>query len=282
MIAVLAGLGAAASWAVATLCSSRSSRMASPVSVLAAVMVVGLVITLPFGLASGLPGHLNGMAWGWLLLAGAGNVAGLLLEYAALSIGKVGVVAPIASTEGAIAAVISVVAGEHLAAGTAVLLGVIAVGVSLAAMAPDVQDVRVRRLRRSALLAGASSMMFGASIYATGRVSQLLPVIWAVLPARVIGVGFVAVPLALAGRLRLPHEAAPLVGVAGVMEVAGFLSYAVAARHGIAVAAVLGAQFAALSAVAAFFLFRERLARLQLAGVATTLIGVAVLTGLRA
>ena len=48
---------------------------------------------------------------------------GLLLMYRALRIGKVGVVAPIASTEGAIAAVFSVALGEQLTVGVAVCLG---------------------------------------------------------------------------------------------------------------------------------------------------------------
>ena len=54
------------------------------------------------------------------------------------------------------------------------------------------------------------------------------------------------------------------------------------ARHGIAVAAVLSSQFAALSGIAAYFLFRERLSRIQLAGVLTVIAGVAVLSALRA
>jgi multidrug transporter EmrE-like cation transporter len=45
---------------------------------------------------------------------------------------------------------------------------------------------------------------------------------------------------------------------------------------------VLGSQFAAIATVAAFFLFRERLARVQLAGVAVIAVGVAVLTALQA
>ena len=42
MVAILGGLGAAMSWAIATLASSRSSRMIGPMSVLGWVMAVGL------------------------------------------------------------------------------------------------------------------------------------------------------------------------------------------------------------------------------------------------
>jgi len=68
----------------------------------------------------------------------------------------------------------------------------------------------------------------------------------------------------------------------GLCEVFGFASYAVGARHGIAVAAVLASQFAALAAVAAYFLFHERLTRVQLTGIVAIAVGVAVLTAIQA
>src|SRR5438093_4930979 len=46
MVAILGGLGAALSWAIATLASSRSSRMISPISVLGWVMAVGLATAI--------------------------------------------------------------------------------------------------------------------------------------------------------------------------------------------------------------------------------------------
>jgi drug/metabolite transporter (DMT)-like permease len=130
----------------------------------------------------------------------------------------------------------------------------------------------------AALYAVGAALSFGISIYATGRVSQELPILWAVLPARAVGVAAVAVPLGLTSRLHMARRAIPLVAVAGVAEVLGFASFAIGARHGIAVTAVLGAQFAALSALAARVLFHERLTRFQLAGVAVIVAGVAILT----
>ena len=105
---------------------------------------------------------------------------------------------------------------------------------------------------------------------------------WVLLPPRLLGVVALTLPLALAGRLRLTRRAAPLVVTSGVAEVAGFTSYALGARHGIAVAAVLASQFAAFTAVGAYLLFRERLSRLQLAGVVLVIVGVAALSAVRA
>jgi len=70
--------------------------------------------------------------------------------------------------------------------------------------------------------------------------------------------------------------------VAGVLEIFGGAIYVVAASHRVAVAAVLSSQFAAIAAVAAFFLFRERLQRVQVAGVATIAVGITLLAALQA
>ena len=281
MLAILGGLGAAVAWATTTLCSARSSRLIGPPAVLSWVMAVGLVVTAPAAIARGIPAQLHvGGTVGWLVLAGVGNVAGLLLTYAGLRIGKVGIVAPIASTEGAIAAVLSVAAGEHLAASVAALLGVVAAGIVLTAvtrMGPEVE----RESRRPALLALAAALAFGSSLYATGRAGAELPVFWAVLPPRVVGVVAVTLPLAAASRLRLTRRALPLVLIGGLAEVAGFVSFTLGSRHGLAVSAVLASQFAAIAVIVAFLLFRERLLRVQVAGVALIVAGVAALTALQ-
>jgi len=280
MLAILGGLGAATMWTVTTICSSRSSRLIGAGPTLAWVMLLGLAITLPLVVASGVPANLDGPAVGRLVVAGGGNVFGLLLAYRAVRLGKVGVVSSIASTEGAIAALIAVAAGERISPGAGVTLAAIVAGVCLAALAGDGDETTEAREAVAALLAVGAALSFGVSIYATGRVGQELPIPWAVLPARAVGVAAVAVPLALTARLHITRRAIPLVAAAGVAEVFGFASFAIGARHGIAVTAVLGAQFAALSALAARVLFHERLTRLQLAGVVAIVVGVSILTAL--
>ena len=115
MVAILGGLGAAMSWAIATLASSRSSRMIGPLSVLGWVMAIGLAVAIvPALLAKPVPLGTGEIAM--LVATGLSHNVGLLLAYGALSIGRVSVVAPITSTEGAIAAVFAVLLGEQLAA----------------------------------------------------------------------------------------------------------------------------------------------------------------------
>lgn len=282
MIAILGGLGAAVAWAISTLCSSRSSRIIDPVSVVAWVMLVGLVITLPVVALDGVPSRLDGSAGAWLAFSGVGNVGGLALTYRALRIGQVALVAPIISTEGAIAAVIALLAGESLAPGIGVTLVMIAVGVCLSAVpAEDRPEADRARHPAAVMFAVAAALTFGASLYATARAGASLPAPWVVLSARLIGTVALAIPMALAGRLRLTRRALPLVVASGICEVLGFYSYTFGSRHGIAVAAVLSSQFAAIAGVAAYFLFGERLSRVQLLGVCTVILGVALLSALR-
>jgi drug/metabolite transporter (DMT)-like permease len=70
--------------------------------------------------------------------------------------------------------------------------------------------------------------------------------------------------------------------VTGLAEVGGFAAYAVGARHGIAIAAVLASQFAAVSALGALVFYRERLTRAQVLGIVVIACAVAALSALRA
>jgi len=287
LIAVLGGLGAAAAWAVSTLCSSRSSRMIEPMSVVAWVMLVGLLICAPLAAASGVPAALSGSAGGWLVLSGAGNVFGLFMAYRALRAGKVALVAPLLSTEGALAALIALLAGERLRAVVAAALALAAVGVCLAAVPAQNPPQNAERTSgeshpEAVAFAMLAALSFGASLYATARAGATLPVAWVVLAARVIGFAVFTLPLAAARRLSVTRDAFPLVVVAGICEVLGFFSYTAASRHGVAVAAVLSSQFAAIAALVAYLLFGERLGRVQLAGVGTVLVAVSLLSGVSA
>src|SRR3954453_15481593 len=136
MLAVLGGLGAASAFAVATLCSSRSTRMIGAGPVLGWVMLVGLVAVAPVLALGPGPGPLDRATVGWLVLGGVGNAGGLLLDYAALRVGQVGIVAPIVSTGGAITAVLRLPAGEALSAAGGVTLAVIVAGIVLSATTP--------------------------------------------------------------------------------------------------------------------------------------------------
>ena len=312
MVAIIGGLGAAVLWAAATLCSSRSSRMLGSRVVLGWVMVVGVIVGLPMAAVSPGPETLEPSTLALLGLAGICYVIGLQLTYAALRIGMVSIVAPIVATEGAVAALIAVALGDRIGIAAGMMLAVIAAGVVLSTLEPGRADVPAGDFdmvadaldgpatdappatattttgegpadaRRAALLSVGAALVFGLGLVAAGKSAALVPVAWVALSARLVGIVVIVIPLLMQRRLRVTRAALPLVVIAGVGEVIGSMLSAWGSRDSIAIAAVMGSQFAAIAAVAAYFLFGERLGRTQVAGVALIVGGVTVLAAVTA
>ena len=298
-------------WAAATLASSRSNRILGSRVVLAWLMIVGTIVGLPIGLVSGVPTSLSGQAIVLLLIAGLSNAAALFIAFTALTVGKVGIVAPIIAVEGAIAALIAVALGDDLQVTAAVFLALIVVGVVLSAMEPAHPDVPAGDIeitadafdgppvavgivatpgsstttprlamsdnRKAIVLALAAAVIFGIGIVATGHVARQVPPIWVSIAVRTIGLVIVTLPLVLQRRLTMTRAALPLILIAGIGEIIGGTLSAWGASVNIAITAVLGSQFAAIAVVVAFLLFGERLSRTQVIGVTLIVGGVTAL-----
>lgn len=277
-MSILFGLLTALFFAAGTLASSRLVRMIGPLSAISGMMLVGLVIITPMIFITGIPEKLNATNAMWLIVGGLGNLCGLLLAYAAFRIGKVGVVAPILCTEGAIAATISGFAGESIALIVIFLLLLIVGGVVLAAIAPDPVPVENEQPLKAALIATTGAIIFGIGLFATGNISGELPLEWILLPARIVTLICIAIPLLVLRKFRMTRPAAPLILLAGLAEIFGYAAYTSGAAQSVAITAVLASLFAPISAVAAYLLFRERLGRQQVIAVVVIVTGVVTLT----
>jgi drug/metabolite transporter (DMT)-like permease len=294
VIAIVGGLATSVLWAATLLASARAARLIGPWSTLAWVMLVGLTVAIPAILLTGPGAHLSQQNILLLAAAGISNTTGLALGYVALRRGKVAVVGPVISTEGAIGAVFAIIAGDPLTAAAAVLLAVIAIGVVLAsvehpsdrgAIAGDRRpnpDETGRSAAITALVALGAALLFGITLFTTSRIATALPVAWSILPARLAGSFGVSLPLIVTRQLRLTREAAPFVIIVGLCEVSGLTTFAIASRDSAPIASVIASQFAGIAAVVAFFVFGERLGRVQILGVVVIAVGVAALALVRA
>ena len=283
MLAILGGGGAALAWGVGLVCSAQSTRRIGSAVTLAWVMTIGLaLIAVPLAI-SRTPSLDVGVSL-WLVAGGVGEFTGMLLTYLALRHGKVGVVGPIVSAEGAIAAVVAILAGESLAAGQGLALAAVATGVVLIARtrSGDREHRRARSIdgRTPILLAIGAAVSFGIALYGIGRAGAHVPLVWAVLPPRLIGVLALALPLAARGSLRITRETAPYAAAAGACDVLGFYAYAWGARHELAITAVLATLGGAVAAAVSRVVFDERLSPTQIAGAAAIVTGVATLTAM--
>lgn len=266
-------------WSLGNVFAARAGRQLGPIVTLAWVMLVGLVL-LGVGLLFGPGVRWSGRTVAWLAVGGVGNAVGLLLLYRALRTGSMGVVMPLVSTEGGLAALIAVVGGQSIGLVTAAAMAIVVLGVVLTTPRRAGVHGGAADDRRAAVIAAVAALCMSGSMYATGRAGSLVPLAWAVVPPRLVGVALVTLPLVLSGRLRRPSGRVALwLVVAGVCEVGGFLLFAWGARGGnIAVAAVLSSLTGAMGVGWGRLAFAERLRPLQLLGVLVIFAGVATVS----
>jgi drug/metabolite transporter (DMT)-like permease len=281
MVAIIFGLLTATFFATSSLCNARASRHMGSWAVVGWAMLIGLLLTIPLVVIGGIP-SMDAATIAWLAISGLGNVGGLILTSFAYRMGKVGVISPIIATEGAIAAIISAAFGAPIAPLVILTLTVIVIGVIMAGVAPDPAPLAHARPVLAVILAIACAFAFGLALFATGHLSGGLPVGMLLIPARLIGVIVLAAPLTATRRFQLSRKAAPLVIGMGIAEVVGFICYTIAAASDIAIASVLVSQFAPIATLAAFFLFKERLGRLQILGFIVIIVGVVGLSAVQA
>ncbi len=282
MTGIVGGLIAALAWGGATVSSAQASRDVGPFVAFACANVVAFLITLPIALATGMP-DAPASAWGWTVVYGVALIGAFGFAFPALTIGRVGIVAPVIAVDGAIAALFAFLTGEPIVALAGVGLVVVVVGVVLSVLQPaPLTSLGPRRDRLAVVLGLASALCFATAFIAASKTTGLEPA-WVVTVGRAVNIVFVTVPvLAATGVPRLPRRVWLLIGGEAVGDVVGNIAFVTATRDGLAVPAVLGSQYAIVAALLGAFFFRERLTPLQWGGVALTLFGVGLIAAVSA
>jgi drug/metabolite transporter (DMT)-like permease len=275
LLALAISLASAASWGVSDFLGGLTSRRLPVLGVLAVSQPAGLlligIVILIFG-ADPISADKLAIA----ALAGAASLGGLWAFYAAMAMGTVSVVAPIASLGVVVPVAVGLARGDAPAAIQLVGLVPAIAGVVILSYEENTEHSSVAR--RSIVLAILAGLGFG--IFFTGLdVAAADRPGWAVLAVRVGGVATVAVAL-LISRPRL----AAVSGSIAVLLTIGFFDvlanglFAVASTKGVLpVVAVGGSMYPAFTIALAHGVLGERLARIQWAGVALALIGVALI-----
>lgn len=239
----------------------------------------------------------------WAVGAGWVGSIGLLLFYQALAGGTMGVVSPIAALSVIVPVVVGLVSGQWppLLVGVGFVLAIAGV---VAASGPERSS---GRSLRPVALAAASAVCFGVVLILIARGAASSPVM-TMVAMRVASVTMLTVLLAMAvGRRRraMPADAladgsrADGVGpagnggsvrarrggwaviiIAGLFDVAANLAYAVASTLSVlTIVAILGSLYPAITVILARIVHGETMTRLQRAGIAVALVGVALIAG---
>lgn len=218
----------------------------------------------------------------WGAVAGVVGIAALAAFYRGLAVGPMGIVSPVASVGVLVPFAGGLVVGERPQAVQLVGAAFAIVGVMVAAR-PAEPDAVGRGHLRPVLLGLASAAGFGVVLLAVQRGSEG-SVAMTLVSMRAAGVALLgAVTLARlpTGRrvVGWPRVAdVPGVVVVGTFDLAANALFALAGRgHLLSVAAVLSSLYPAVTALLAWGLLKERLGRVQAAGVAGAVAGVLML-----
>jgi drug/metabolite transporter (DMT)-like permease len=209
-------------------------------------------------------------------LAGAASLGGLWAFYAAMAMGTVSVVAPIASLGVIVPVAVGLARGDSPAA--IQLIGLVPAIAGVVILSYEEHPEHAGVARRAIVLAILAGLGFGIFFTALDIASPDRPG-WAILAVRVGGVAVVAVALLITRpRLAAVSGSIAVLLVIGFFDVLANALFAVASTKGVLpVVAVGGSMYPAFTIALATVVLKERLARVQWAGVALALLGVALI-----
>jgi drug/metabolite transporter (DMT)-like permease len=274
---VLLALAASLSWGVADFGAGIGSRRLPVPLVILASQAAGLVfVALVVALAR--PDLPTGTQYAWGAFAGTTGVLGLFAFYRALAIGSMGIVGPLSATGAVVPLAYGLSRGERPS--MIQLLGVALAVVGVIAASLEVRGhVEGRRLGAGVGFALLAAVGFGTSLIGLSK-AAVGGALWAPLEMRSVGVPlvFVAVLLLRPAAAGLRTSWALLAGV-GIFDTGANLLFGLAVTRGLlSVVSVLASLYPVVLVALARLLLHERIARHQLAGVATALTGVALIS----
>jgi drug/metabolite transporter (DMT)-like permease len=279
VIAIVLGLAASLSWGVADFIGGMQSRRLPVVAVVLASQLCGLVLAVVVVAIRGEappPGD-----WAiYAALSSVGGIVGLTAFYRALSIGAMGVVAPLSSTGAVIPVVVGIAGGDRPSMLQGAGLGLALAGVALAAREAGEEAAKSGPVSRGAGLALLSAVGFGCFFVAMHRASRA-DVLWAVTVNRALSVSLLAAVLLLVIRPKLELRGRDIrtLAVVGTLDIGANGLFALASTKGlVSIVAVLSSLYPVVTVVLARLVLGERLHRVQRLGAAVALLGVALIS----
>src|SRR5579859_1278554 len=267
---IVFGLAASLVWGSGDFTGGLASRRANPSSVVIAAYSVGLVLLVALALIwrEPFPSSVD-LIWGGI--AGLAGAIGLIAFYSALSIGQMGIIAPVSPV---LTAAIPVI----FSAFTVKLPSWLQLGGFLLALVAIVLISRPERAKGRpkglglALLAGCG---FGCFFILVSRVTPSAT-FWPLAVARLTSVLFLLVMMLLRRQRIAPKmTVAPLIVLAGILDAIGNAFFVLSAHAGrLDVAAILSSLYPAATVLLATFILKERMTRIQTIGLFLALVAI--------
>lgn len=271
-MAIVLGVLASIAYGCADFLGGLYARRAQVLTVVLISQLMGtilLLIALPF--VGREDPSVESLGWG--AAAGVTGATGVTMLYRGLGRGRMSVVAPITGTiAAALPVVFGIVSGERPSALALAGVGLALAAVALVSRGDPVVDESANAPAPpgsgvpEAVGAGTSFGLFFVLLDRASTNSGL----WPLVGARASSLLLIGVATLVAGAaLRPPRGTLAGISAAGVFDVAANLFYLFAARRGLlALVAVLTSMYPGTTVVLARVVLQERLARLQLVGLA--------------
>lgn len=279
-MAIVFGLAVALAYGVADFLGGRTSRGDHP-AVVVAMSQVASVVPLAVLLAVDASPVAGARSLAFGAGSGVAGLLGVLLLYRGLSLGAMGVIAPITAVGAAVVPVTYGLATGERPSGPA-LVGIVLALVSVALIAsvvPHEGSAQAGRVdRREVALAAAAGASFGLGFIFLAEAGEGSG-FWPVAAARGVSLPLVLGGCVIAGRrLSITPGSRVAVSTAGFLDVLAIGLYLLASRRGlISLVAVLGSLYPATTVLLARIVLGERLVRLQVIGLVLALAGVVLI-----
>jgi drug/metabolite transporter (DMT)-like permease len=266
-------------WGAADFLGGTLTRRAHAVAVVGSSQVLALVVVIPLALVLGSFGDSTGYL-PWAVAAGLVGMLSLIAFYAALAMGTMGVVAPVAATGVVVPVAIGLARGERPA--FVQLAGVVlAVSGVVLASGPEIRGVEQHSARggaRALSLAVGAAVGFGLVLWLLsqgGRYSVMMTVVAQRVASLVVVLVLLVVFRTTGG---LQRRDLPMLATIGIGDVTANGLYTLATRGGlVSLVSVLGSLYPVVTVLAARFIHGERLRPVQNVGVVLALAGVAMI-----
>jgi drug/metabolite transporter (DMT)-like permease len=275
MLGIGFGLLSSLAWGISDFLGGLQTRRVSALTVLLVTQPVGLVLAL--GVAFAFGG--DALTTGDTAIAAAGGVLAVMALgafYQAMALGSVSVVATIGALGVLVPVAVGLIQGEHPGVVQGVGATVAVAGVILVAREPDPEW---RAANRAALgLAALAALGFGLFYTALDSASGPQPA-WTIVATRAGGVAaLLGAGAVMRPSMHIDRDMFPALVAIGFCDIAANSFFALATQRGLlALVAVTGSLYSAVTVLLARVVLGERLAGPQRGGVLLALGGVAMI-----
>ena len=259
-------------WGLADFTGGLAARRVGALRVVCITYPVGLVFLLILALTI-VPGTIDADTLRWSVFVGVFGLAAMFPLYGALALGPMGIVSPLTALGGALVpVVVGIVRGETV---TALTVGGMILAIAAVILVSREPGPHRRVTPRALILSAAAGLLIG--VYLTGiGVAPETSGIWVATLGRAVGSGILVVVaivlIARKGTASWRPFPWKLAVVTGVVDALANGLFQLAAQQGeLIVVAVIGCLYPAATLLLAHWLLKERMSKIQGAGVVLAL-----------